>query len=422
MPSSTDSEHVSPGRLGCRLTFEFSGTSVGNRFLKSSMGERMASFSEADISRRGIPSVELVNLYRHWGEGNIGLIITGNVMINCAHLVSAGDTIIPVDAPLEGLRFDRFSDIALEAKRHGSLVIAQLCHPGRGNFGTDFGKSRPATKEDIEHIVKGFAHAAAYAESAGFDGIQLQSAHGHLLSQFLSPRTNKRQDSYGDNMKNRMRLISEIREPISEQVAKDFIVGIKVNIVEFQESAFGFEEADPLSIALEQKCFDFVELSGGTYEDWTMHRKHIASIQQSEAIFLEIAKLYSRRMNHTRIYVTGRLRSIRGMVRALDKVDGIGLARPLCQEPHLCSQLLTGGVTSASAIKIDMNDFHHTSVTALIQVKHMGRGLQPIDLGSKKDVDRLYKAIIEHERTRFRVSAPVPILRGDAKPVLVQLK
>jgi 2,4-dienoyl-CoA reductase-like NADH-dependent reductase (Old Yellow Enzyme family) len=304
MPSSTDPEHVSPDRLGCGLSFAFSGKSARNRFLKSSTGECMASFCETDIGRRGIPSAELVNLYRHWGEGSIGLVITGNVMIDCAHLVSAGDAIIPIYAPLEGLRFDRFSGIALEAKRHGSLVIAQLCHPGRqtplhlqpfpistgdvgiqgGNFGTDFGKPRPATKEDIDHIVKAFAHAAAYAERAGFDGIQLQAAHGHLLSQFLSPRTNKRQDSYGGNMKKRMRLISEIREAISERVAKDFIVGIKINAVEFQESAFGPEEADQLSIELEQRCFDFVELSGGIYEDWTMHHRNIASIQQHEAV------------------------------------------------------------------------------------------------------------------------------------------
>ncbi|KAE8372666.1 hypothetical protein BDV26DRAFT_285756 [Aspergillus bertholletiae] len=334
MSSSTDLEHASPDRLGCKLSFAFSGKSVKNRFLKSSTSECMASFSETDIDRCGIPFAELVNLYRHWGKGSIGHIITGNIMINCAHLVCTAC----------GLRFDRFSGIALEAKRHGSLVIAQLCHPGRqtplhlqafpistgdvgirgGDFGTDFGKPRPATK--ISTV---------------------------LLRNSLMPR-----HSYGGNMKNRMGLISEFRESISERVAKDFIVGIKINAVEFQESTFGSEEADQLSIELEQRCFDFVELSDGTYEDWTMHHRHIASH----------AKLYSKRMRQTRIYVTGGLRSIRGMVRALDGVDGIGLARPLCQESHLCSYLLSGRVTSASAIKINMDDFHLTSVAALIQM------------------------------------------------------
>ncbi|KAE8357250.1 hypothetical protein BDV27DRAFT_164688 [Aspergillus caelatus] len=332
MPSSTDPEHVSPDRLGCRLSFAFSGKSARNRFLKSSTGERMASFSETDISCRGIPSAELVNLYRHWGEGSIGLIITGNVMIDCAHLVSAGDAIIPVDAQLKGLRFDRFSGIALEAKRHGSLVIAQLCHPGR---------QTPLHLQPFP-ISAGFAHAAAYAERAGFDGIQLQAAHGHLLSQFLSPRTNKRQDSYGGNVKNRMRLISEIRKAISERVAKDFIVWIKINAVEFQQSAFGSEETDQLSIELERRRFDFVELSGGTYEDWTMHRKQVASIQRHEAGSPELLSDQDRlALLHTQ-FSAGNIdvQAVWGLLLLSDLVSnpsGADIAAELCQIASLGS-------------------------------------------------------------------------------------
>ncbi|KOC10143.1 NADH oxidase [Aspergillus flavus AF70] len=187
MPSSTGPESISPDPLGRRLLFSFSGKWALNRLLKSCTAECMASFSASDSGSRGIPSAELVNLYRRWDEGDIGVIIT--------------------DAPFEGLRFERFSKIALEAKCHGSLIIAQLCHLGRqtpvylqpfpisasdigvsgGSLGADFGKPREAKREDINYIVEGFAHAAAYAEKAGFDGIQLQASHGHLLSQFLSP-------------------------------------------------------------------------------------------------------------------------------------------------------------------------------------------------------------------------------------------
>ncbi|KAE8155682.1 FMN-linked oxidoreductase [Aspergillus tamarii] len=263
----------------------------------------MASFSQSDIGSRGIPSVALVNLYKQWGKDNIGVIITGNIMIDGDHLVSAGDAVIPRDAPFSGLRFDRFSGMAREAKRHGSLVIAQLCHPGRqtpiylqpfpigasdlpvkgGDFGRDFGRPRQATTEDIVRIIQGFVHAAAYAERAGFDGIQLQAAHGHLLSQFLSSRTNHRKDRYGGNIQNRIRLISEIQERISERVAEDFIVGIKINTVEYQTAAFNPEEADFLRLELQRKRFDFVELSGGTYEDWTMGGS-AASSQPGEAV------------------------------------------------------------------------------------------------------------------------------------------
>ncbi|KAE8155438.1 hypothetical protein BDV40DRAFT_307018, partial [Aspergillus tamarii] len=128
--SPTYAEDIKPDLLRCKLSFAFSGRSAPNRLLKSSIGERMASFSQSDIGSRGIPSVALVNIYKQWGKDNIGVIITGNIMIDGDHLVSAGDAVIPRDAPFSGLRFDRFSGMAREAKRHGSLVIAQLCHPG----------------------------------------------------------------------------------------------------------------------------------------------------------------------------------------------------------------------------------------------------------------------------------------------------
>ncbi|KAE8372672.1 hypothetical protein BDV26DRAFT_297651 [Aspergillus bertholletiae] len=430
MPSSTDPESISPDLLGRRLLFSFSGKWARNRLLKSSTAEYMASFSASDSGSRGIPSAELVNLYRRWGEGDIGVIITGNIMIDPQHLVSAGDPIIPINAPFEGLRFERFSKIALEAKRHRSLIIAQLCHPGRqtpvylqpfpisasdigvsgGRFGADFGKPREARREDISYIVEGFAHAAAYAERAGFDGIQLQAAHGHLLSQFLSPRTNKRQDDYGGSIKNRMKLISEIRKAISERVEETFTVGIKINAVEFQESAFNLEETAQLCIELEKMCFDFVELSGGTYEDWTMGRKQVASIPQHEGFFLEYGRFYSERMERTKVYVTGGYRSVKGMIRAVQEIDGIGLARPLCQEPHLCSHILSGSAEKTPPIKIDTDNFHLTSVAALMQMQHLGKGLQPVDLGSGRGTNRLYKAILDHERTRFSAAAPMDFL------------
>ncbi|KAK6810551.1 hypothetical protein RU639_013752 [Aspergillus parasiticus] len=409
MPSSTDPESISPDLLGRRLLFSFSGRWAPNRLLKSSTAECMASFSASDSGSRGIPSPELVNLYRRWGEGDIGVIITGNIMIDPQHLVSAGDPIIPIDAPFEGLRFERFSKIALEAKRHGSLIIAQLCHPGR-SFGADFGKPREAKREDISYIVEGFSHAAAYAERAGFDGIQLQAAHGHLLSQFLSARTNKRQDNYGGSIKNRMKLISEIRKAISERVAETFTVGIKINAVEFQESTFNLEETVQLCIEFEKMRFDFVELSGGTYEDWTIGRKQVASIPQHEGFFLEYGKIYSEKMERTKVYVTGGYRSVKGMIRAVQEVDGIGLARPLCQEPHLCSHILSGSVETAPPIKIDTDNFYLTSVAALMQMQHLGKGLQPVDLGSERDTNRLYKAILDHERTRYSAAAPMDFL------------
>jgi 2,4-dienoyl-CoA reductase-like NADH-dependent reductase (Old Yellow Enzyme family) len=147
-----------------------------------------------------------------------------------------------------------------------------------------YGKPRAGTPEDITNIIDGFAHAAEYLDKAGYDGIQLHAAHGYLLSQFLSPTTNLRTDQYGGNLTNRMRLILEIRDEISKRVRKEFVVGIKINSVEFQAEGFQPSEAKHLCEALEQHAFDFVGLSGGTYENWPLDNHKRASTLEREAV------------------------------------------------------------------------------------------------------------------------------------------
>lgn len=276
--------------LGRPLEFAFSGRTAPNRFLKGAMSERMSSWSVEDLSARGIPSDELVQAYTVWGQGEIGLLLTGNVMIHPQQLEAEGNLIIPGDAPFEGKRFEQFKKLAAGSTAKGSLIVAQVSHPGRqtpshvqphpisasavpltGNvMGNTFGEPRAATEADIKEVINGFAHAAEFLDKAGFDGIQLHGAHGYLLSQFLSETTNHRTDQYGGSLANRMRLILEIREEISKRVRPDFVIGIKVNSVEFQPNGFQPEEARELCRALEEHQFDFVELSGGTYENWKM--------------------------------------------------------------------------------------------------------------------------------------------------------
>ena len=95
------------------------------------MSERLASFDAGDVHLRGIPDKKLVRLYERWGEGGWGQILTGNVMIHPEHLECAGNMVIPADATFDGPRFEAFQAIATAAKRHGSLIVAQVSHPGR---------------------------------------------------------------------------------------------------------------------------------------------------------------------------------------------------------------------------------------------------------------------------------------------------
>lgn len=131
MSSRYESSTSDASPLGQPLKFEFSGRVAQNRFLKGAMTERQSSWDPKDLPSRGVPSETLVNLYKRWGEGEFGQILTGNIMIEYDHLEAMGNPIIPLEAPFEGKRFEMFSKIAEAGKRHGSLMVGQVGHPGR---------------------------------------------------------------------------------------------------------------------------------------------------------------------------------------------------------------------------------------------------------------------------------------------------
>jgi hypothetical protein len=95
----------------------------------------------------------------------------------------------------------------------------------------------------------------------------------------------------------------------------------------------------------------------------------------------------------TKTYVTGGLKTVEGMVKALDTVDGVGLGRALCQEPNLCAQILSGQVKGAMLQKLNMQDFGATAGAAGLQISQMGNGLQPVDLSHEENVAKLFGAL-----------------------------
>jgi len=259
-------------------------------------------------------------------------------------------------------------------------------------MGMTFEKPRAATEEDIANIIEGFAHAAEYLEKAGYDGIELHGAHGYLIAQFLSPTTNKRTDKYGGSIENRARIIVEITDAIRKRVSSNFVVGIKLNSVEFQDKGFNPEEAKQICQILEENKFDFVELSGGTYEKLAFgHQRE--STKKREGFFLEFAELIAPVLSKTKTYITGGFKSVGAMVKALDIVDGVGLARPLAQEPHLCKDILEGKVVGAIKQLIDDENFGLTNVAAGTQMRQVGKDHEPIDLSVQENLDAFMKDV-----------------------------
>ncbi|KAI1372532.1 NADH oxidase [Hypoxylon crocopeplum] len=383
-PKRFPAEEVDPTPLSQSLPFEFSGKTAPNRFLKAAMTERLSTWDPKELTKRGIPTKELINVYRRWGKGGFGVLLTGNVMIEYDQLEASGNAIIPGDAPFFGERFEAFKEMASQARAHGSLIVCQLSHPGRqvsseiqqhpisasdvrleGTiFGLTFSKPKAMDKRDIQNVINGFAHAAEYCYRAGFDGIELHGAHGYLLAQFLAPSTNKRIDEYGGSLLNRARLIFEISDEIRKRVNdKKFIVSIKVNSVEFQDGGFSTQDCRGLCIELENHGFDFIELSGGTYQESALfHRRE--TTRKREAFFLDFAGMVVPELKKTKAYVTGGLRTARAMVDALNTVDGVGLGRPACHEFDIPKKILEGRAKSAIAYNLDEQDFAITNVAA----------------------------------------------------------
>ena len=174
-----------------------------------------------DISARGMPTEEYIHLYRRWGEGDIGVIVAGNMMLKYDAVEAYGNPILVDDH--DG-RVEAFRKVSKVAKAHGSLFIAQLSHPGRqGNAalnpypvsasdvhltiawaGNSFAKPRALTIPEIKDMVKTWGEVAYQCYQAGFDGVQIHCAHGYLLAQFLSLTTNKRTDEVSFAMECRM--------------------------------------------------------------------------------------------------------------------------------------------------------------------------------------------------------------------------
>lgn len=218
-------------------------------------------------------------------------------------------------------------------------------------------------------------------------------AHGYLLAQFISPTTNHRTDKYGGSLKNRARVIVEIANEIRCRTKPDFSIGIKLNSVEFQESGLQTEEARELCSILETNGFDYVELSGGTYQklafDYTLYERE--STKKRESFFMEFAEMIAPALSKTKVYVTGGFKTVVAMVDALSTVDGVGIARPTCQEPRLPNDLLSGKVQGAIKMLFDENDFGVQLVAAGTHMQQISNDHEPIDLSQQDNADAFMK-------------------------------
>ncbi len=339
------------------------GARLSNRLAKAAMTEGLAD-------PLGRPTEALERLYRVWGDGGAGLLLSGNIQIDPDHLERPGNVIIDrePDTPMR----EALSRWTKAATSGGAHFWAQISHAGRqtmkavnphpkapssvklGLPGGQFGAPTALTEPEIETLVNRFANAARVCRETGFTGVQIHAAHGYLISQFLSPRSNLRTDHWGGALENRARFLLAVIATTRAAVGADFPISVKLNSADFQRGGFAFAESLQVARWLEQAGVDLIEISGGTYEQPKLlgiegleppeaQANVAASTLAREAYFVDFAKAMKSAIAIP-IMATGGFRTRAAMVEALEvnAADVIGLARPLCVRPDGARALLLG--------------------------------------------------------------------------------
>ncbi len=344
----------------------------------------------------------LAALYRRWAEGGAGLLLTGNVMISPDALTGPGGVVLQDGTDLAGFR--RWAEAG---RSGGGHIWMQINHPGRQvyadmkeeavsasdvavdipGFSSLFSKPRALTEDEIKALIARFATTAALAEEAGFTGVEIHAAHGYLISQFLSPLTNQRADSWGGSLENRARFLLEIVKAVRTRVQPGFCVSVKLNSADFQKGGFDESDAEQVVAWLGDLAVDLVELSGGSYESPAMQgRDEGSSSARREAYFVDFAKRIAR-VAKMPIMVTGGIRRLSVAEEALQAdsagfgVSVLGIARAFAFDPDLAKKWRAG---EAQEINIPIVEWKNKTLASLAtmsvtraQLERMAQGKAP---------------------------------------------
>lgn len=342
-----DSVLFQPIRIG-RVT-------VANRFVRSATHDFMATESGEATARQ-------VELFGELAAGEIGLIITGHAYVSPAGKASPRQLAVDADRRIPGLR-----SIAEAVHRHPSRVFLQLAHAGRQTKEKISGSTplapsavyepvfkvmpRAMTEEDIQAVIRDFVAASRRAREAGFDGVQLHAAHGYLLSSFLSPYTNRREDDYGGSLENRARVVSLIIQGIKNKTGADFPVLIKLNSSDFIAGGLTVEECIQAAILFESVGLDGIEVSGGMSEAGLGSMWPGIRPVEEEGYFGAAAASVKHSVRIPVIGLGG-FRTFAAMENAVvaGKMDLVSMSRPFIRQPWLVAGFRRGEIQKSDCI------------------------------------------------------------------------
>lgn len=324
---------------------------VKNRFVRSAT-------AESACDEEGIVTEKLIDIYRKLAAGGTGLIITGHAYIRPEGRCSPRQIGIYSDELVPGLRklADEVHKIAPDCR-----IAVQITHAGRQvsydpvsspiapsvvPVGITKITPREMTEADIEGCIEAFVDAAERTKEAGFDAVQLHSAHGYLISSFNSPYTNLRTDKWGGSLENRMRFLMEIYRRARAKLGDDYPIFVKLNAEDFLDDGIKIDESSQIAKALAEEGIDAIEVSGGMYDSYPGKgavRMRIRKPKQ-EAYFLSNAEKIKEVVGDVPVILVGGMRSAPIMEKIVSdgKIDFISLCRPLIREPELPNSIKDG--------------------------------------------------------------------------------
>lgn len=319
-----------------------------NRLWRSATWMKMAD-------DKGHLTPRLEQIYLDLAQGGVGTIITGYAFIleqeqpNPGMLGIYDDTFIP-----------EYRAFTQKIKAEGANIIMQIVY---GGSATDFKpESREIwgpsavphplfkvvptemTHEHIKTVVSAFAQGARRAKAAGFDGVQIHGAHTYLLSQFLSPYYNRRQDEYGGSIENRSRIIYETLEAVRAEVGPDYPVFIKMHCSdEWDDRGLSVEESLYVAKELEKRGITGIEFSGGNLD--AKNHPNMGPMRGGilkaphQSYFAEKTAHIARHLTVPVISVGGH-RTPEKLENILNTspIDYFSMARPLLSEPGLINR------------------------------------------------------------------------------------
>ena len=331
--NNTDSELLfKPLELPC-------GSVLKNRIVKSAMSDSLGD-------GRGNPTTEQIRLYQRWANGGAAAMIIGEVQGSPNFAEKPGNLVLRSDSDTTG-----FQELAVKGSTNNTQLWLQLGHAGAMAYkpiSTPKGPSKinmpglncdALTIDEIKSLPAAFAAMARQAQDLGFGGVQIHAAHGFLLSQFLSPLFNKRDDQYGGSINSRMRLLLEVIDEVRSSVDPRFIVAVKLNATDQLNGGLEAEDALTVVSALDKTGIDLIDISGGTYFPGA---KSASDKVTAGPYFLAFAKL-ARKLTDKPLMVTGGFKTLQQSVSAISNgdTDLVGLARALVLDPDLPNRWLT---------------------------------------------------------------------------------